>query len=106
MPEPCRQEGKIASLESENKSVSRTLEQIEENQRESISLMREISAQAEQIKTLFERVGKNDKSIDNFGERIRQLELAPGKQASQIQLYGITALVSAAISFITKKFGG
>lgn len=106
MPEPCRQEGKIATLESDNKSVARTLEQIEENQRESIKLMQTISAQAEQIKTLFDRVGKNDKSIDNYGERIRQLELAPGKQASQVQLYGITAIISAVIAFITKKFGG
>lgn len=105
MPEPCRQEGPIAAIRADNQNLSAALLEIREGQREFIALLKDISQQGEQIKTLFQRVGKNEADIDVIFDRVRDVELSPGKQASAFQTYGIMAVVSAAIAFLFKRFG-
>lgn len=106
MSDPCKQEGPIASLKSDNANLSKTLEQIEHNQKEFISLLKDIASQGEQIKTLFQRIGKSEDDIEIIYGRVRDVELAPGKQASSIQVYGLSAIISAAVGYVAKKFGG
>lgn len=106
MGEPCKQEGPIAALRSDNTNLLGTLHRIEENQCEFIKILQEISQQSEQIRTLFVNDNRHDKSIDNYGERIRELELAPGKQATTMQISVIAVIVSTIIAYIAKKFGG
>lgn len=104
MAEPCKQESIIGELKSDNKAFTRALEGIENNQKEFIRLLQEIASQGEQIKTLFTNDTRHDKDIDAFGGRIRTLELEPGKQASQLQMYGISAIIAAVIGYIFKRF--
>ena len=104
MADPCMQERVIGKLESENKALIRALESIEANQREFISLLQQIAGQREQISTLFTNDARHDKADNDFGARIRDLELAPGQQASQLQIYGITAIISAIIGYVFKRF--
>ena len=106
MGEPCRQEGPIAAIKADNHNLSKALIEIREGQREFIALLKDISSQGEQIKTLFQRVGKSETDIDVIYGRVREVEMAPGKQASAIQLYGISAIISATIGYVMKKFGG
>lgn len=106
MAEPCRQEGPIAAIKADNHNLSAALVEIREGQREFVLLLKDISQQSEQIKTLFQRMGKNDNDINIIYTRVRELELAPGKQASQFQIYGISALLSSLIAYLFKRFGG
>ena len=106
MPDPCKQEGPIAGLRADNQNLSAALIDIRKGQQEFIALLKDISAQGEQIKTLFQRTGKNEQDIDIIYGRVREVEMAPGKQASQIQVYGISAIISAGIGFVMEKFGG
>lgn len=106
MSEPCKQEGPIAAIKADNHNLSAALLEIREGQREFIAILKEISQQGEQIKTLFQRVGKNEIDIDVIYGRVRDVELTPGKQASALQTSGITVLISAVIAFLFKKFGG
>ena len=106
MAEPCKQEGPIAAIRADNNNLSAALLEIREGQREFIALLKDISSQGEQIKTLFQRVTKSEGDIDIIYARVRDVELAPGKQASAVQLYGISAIVSAVTGYAIKKFGG
>lgn len=106
MAEPCKQEGPIAAIKADNHNLSVALMEIREGQREFILILKEISQQNEQIKTLFQRVGKNDVDISILFTRMRDVELAPGKQASQFQIYGISAVIASAVAYLFKRFGG
>jgi len=79
---------------------------IEASQHEFIRLLQEISTQGEQIKTLFQRTSKNEGDITILFSRARDLELAPGKQASQLQIYGVSAIIAAVVNYAFRKIGG
>lgn len=106
MAEPCKQEGPIAAIKADNHNLATALMEIREGQREFILILKDISQQSEQIKTLFQRVGKSDEDINIIYARVRELELAPGKQATATQIYGINAVIAAGIAWAFKKFGG
>lgn len=106
MAEPCRQEGPIAAIRADNQNLSAALLEIREGQREFILILKDISQQSEQIKTLFQRVGKSDEDINIIYARVRELELAPGKQASQFQVYGVSAVIASFVAYLFKRFGG
>lgn len=105
MGEPCKQEGPIAAIRADNHNLSAALTEIREGQREFIALLKEISQQGEQIKTLFQRTGKNEADIDIIYSRVREVELEPGKRASNLQIFGINAIMAAVIAWAMKKIG-
>lgn len=103
MGDPCRQEGPIAAIKADNHNLSKALIEIREGQREFIALLKDISSQGEQIKTLFQRISKSENDIDTICDRVREVEMAPGKQASALQIYGISAIISATIGYAVDK---
>jgi heterodisulfide reductase subunit A-like polyferredoxin len=106
MPEPCKQEGPIAALKADNNNLSAALLEIREGQREFIALLKDISAQGEQIRTLFQRMTKSENDINIIYGRVREVELAPGKQASSLQVYGVSTIIAAVVGYASKKLGG
>jgi septal ring factor EnvC (AmiA/AmiB activator) len=106
MSVPCNQEGSIAVLQAGNLSLMKAVERMEEAQKEFITLLKNIAQQQEQIKTLFQRIDHLDTDVDVLYGRVRVLELNPGQLASQLQLYGLSAIIAAAVGFIVKKYGG
>lgn len=109
MPEPCRQEGNVAALLANRANLERTLERIEAGQAEFIAVLRDISAQGEQIKSLVHRMDKSEQDTEGLYKRMRDVELAPAKQASATQTGIIVAIVSAIVSgivaLLSKKIG-
>lgn len=84
MAEPCRQEKTIGHLEEAIKAMA-------EGQREIIALMKDQSANKEQMR-------RQEKDINNLFCRVRELEIAPGEEAGQVKTGTLTAIISAIIA--------
>lgn len=106
MAEPCQQEKTIGELQATMEAVSETLKEMRTGQQRFIAILEDIARQGEQIRSLLQRTGKSEKDITNLFDRMRDVEMLPGKKASAFQTYGFMALIAAAIGFLFKKFGG
>jgi cell division protein FtsB len=106
MGDPCKQEGTLGELQATIFAISTTLHEIKIGQERFIVVLEDIARQGEQIRSLTYRTDKTEKDVESLYKRMRDAELAPGKQASAFQTYGITAVISAVIAFLFKKIGG
>jgi len=106
MSDPCKQEGIIGELQATMDAIAGTLQEMRDSQKRFISLLEEIARQGEQIKSLIQRTDKVEKDVDGLFKRMRDVELAPGKQASATQMGLIAALISAVVAYFSKKIGG
>lgn len=86
-------------------AISETLHDMRKGQVRFMALLEDIARQGEQIRSLVQRTDKHDKDIDGLFTRVRDAELAPGKQASSTQTYGLMTIISIAIAYLFKKIG-
>lgn len=105
MGDPCRQEGTIGELQATLDAVSSTLDEIKKGQAQFITLLQEIARQSEQIKSMVQRTDKTEKDVQCLFKRMRDVELAPGKQASSTHMAVIAAVIAAVVAYISKKIG-
>jgi 23S rRNA maturation mini-RNase III len=104
--DPCKQEGNIGEMQATIEAISLTLHEMRSGQQRFIALLEDIARQGEQIRSIVYRTDKTEKDVEGLFKRMRDAELAPGKQASTAQTYSIMAIISAGIGYLFKKFGG
>ena len=103
MPEPCRQEGNIATLKATDVSIQDTLREIKRGQERLIEVLEQIAAQGARINSLEENERKHGRDIGALFGRVRDLEIAPGKEGSTVKIGAVMAVISAIISFVVSK---
>jgi hypothetical protein len=106
MAEPCKQESNIGELQATIEAIATSLSELRAGQAQFILLLQEIARQGEQIKSGLARTDKIEKDVDGLFKRMRDVELAPGKQAGTLQMAVIAAAISALIAYLFKKLGG
>jgi hypothetical protein len=103
MPDPCRQEAKIATLQANDASLQDTLKELKQDQKRLIDLLEKIAAQGARIDSLEENERKHGRDIGALFGRVRDLEIAPGKEGSTVKIGAVMAVISAIISFCVSK---
>ncbi len=75
MADPCRQESNIAQITAREEMLARALDDIRAGQVRFIQVLEGISAQGEQIKTLFNRSEAFERADNELFRRMRSMEL-------------------------------
>jgi hypothetical protein len=103
MTEPCQQQWRLATLEAKDTSIQDTLREIRQDQKRLIELLERIAAQGARIDSLEENVRKHGRDIGALFGRVRDIEIAPGKEGTTVKNGAIMAIIAAVISFIVAK---
>jgi hypothetical protein len=103
MSEPCLQQWKIATLEANDTSIQDTLREIKQDQKRLIDLLERIAAQGARIDSLEDNQKKHGRDIGALFGRVRDLEIAPGKDGKTLKLGAIMAIISAIVAAIVAK---
>lgn len=106
MADPCSQEKTIGEMQATMDAISDSLKDMRDGQKRFMILLEDIARQGEQIRSVVHRTDKHEKDLDGLFKRMRDVELAPGKQASATQTYGIMTVISVGVGYLFKKFGG
>lgn len=91
MAEPCKNEGRLAKVETDNGHHDKMLDALQETLAENTRLIGTLAEIGSDIRHIRENQGRHELSINGLYSRVRQLELAPGETLSKVALILITA---------------
>lgn len=94
----CKNEGIIATHDAILRSISETLKEIKEGQKENTVVLRSIAEQGQRIVNLEENVNRIEKDTDNLFGRVRSLEIAPAQETGKMKISAFAAVLSAVFS--------
>ena len=101
MPEPCKQEGRLTKVETDNGHQDDVLKALQETLKENTRLLGTLAEIGSDVRHIRETQSRHEGSINGLYSRVRQLELAPGEALSKVALIAITAGSACAGGVIT-----
>ena len=104
MDHPCSKEEVLGQLTATVRFFQEAERRREGREERMAVAMETMSAQGESLKGLSKRVEKTEHDTDNLYDRVRELEIAPGKEAGTVKVGCWTALITAAITLIFSLF--
>lgn len=95
----CSRERELATLSANDERLFKTLDRMEHWQREVTEVLQKIATQQESIANLKKDQTKTEEDVATLFERVRELELQPGKRWEILW----SALIAAIVSFFVGK---
>lgn len=84
MTEPCGSAAKISAIDERTKAHDRAIDGFRTALEATNSILRKISEALADIRHLHEDITRNEKDINELFDRVRILELAPGKAMTKL----------------------
>jgi len=100
----CSKEETIGQITATIRFFQESEQRREGREERMASAMETMAAQGESLKSLSLRVDRTERDTDNLYGRMRELEIAPGKDAGKVKIGFWNALIAAIIAVVVGTF--